>query len=425
MKLNDRYIKATLAGIPYLLPYGQLIAAPAPATRLNDSGSLLWDGILEGDSREELLALLADRYHTTERERAALAEDVDQYLHSLCRMGILLADTPESRGDDTPPLFYRIGPLVFSYRGPSLLYDRFFSAFSCEEEYFDQEVLILTGKPASIPYGAVLIHTEELTICDSGSSYCFFFAAPWGIREMHVKKDGSRAVLYRMPDPDDMHIEDLFHALRFAFLILAQQKELYVLHSASFLYRGRAFLVSGSSGTGKSTHSALWHDLYQTPLLNGDLNLRHIGHLHPERLSARRHHLLKAGCHRSGAVPAAGRKSAPHPAADDLPRVDKGASPSQSAFFRSPRPAHLFLPSVLHKRAFRRRDLKSRHRCSLEFPHHLTDLFLLHLHTLLLPDAVHLLTDGQYRRAVCCDDTGAGLRGAHDIPQHSALCCDV
>ena len=81
MKLNDRYIKATRAGIPYLLPYGQLIADPAPATRLNDSGSLLWDGILEGDSREELLALLADRYHATERERAALAEDVDQYLH--------------------------------------------------------------------------------------------------------------------------------------------------------------------------------------------------------------------------------------------------------------------------------------------------------------------------------------------------------
>ena len=120
MKLNDRYIKATLAGIPYLLPYGRTNRRSAPATRLNDSGALLWDGILEGDSREELLALLADRYHATERERAALAEDVDQYLHSLCRMGILLADTPESRGDDTPPLFYRIGPLVFSYRGPSL-----------------------------------------------------------------------------------------------------------------------------------------------------------------------------------------------------------------------------------------------------------------------------------------------------------------
>ena len=273
MKPNDRYIKATLAGIPYLLPYGQLIADPAPATRLNDSGALLWDGILAGDSREELLALLTDRYHATESERAALAEDVDQYLHSLCRMGILLPDASKNREADMPPLFYRIGPLVFSYRGPSLLYDRFFSGFSCGEADFDQEILILTGRPSSAPYGTVLIHTEELTICDSGSSYCFFFAAPWGIREMHVKKDGSLAVLYRMPDPDDEHIEDLFHALRFAFLILAQQRDLYVLHSASFLYRERAFLVSGSSGTGKSTHSALWHDLYQTPLLNGDLNL--------------------------------------------------------------------------------------------------------------------------------------------------------
>lgn len=273
MKPNDRYIKATLAGIPYLLPYGQLIADPAPATRLNDSGALLWDGILAGDSREELLTLLTDRYHATESERAALAEDVDQYLHSLCRMGILLPDASKNREADMPPLFYRIGPLVFSYRGPSLLYDRFFSGFSCGEADFDQEILILTGRPSSAPYGTVLIHTEELTICDSGSSYCFFFAAPWGIREMHVKKDGSLAVLYRMPDPDDEHIEDLFHALRFAFLILAQQRDLYVLHSASFLYRGRAFLVSGSSGTGKSTHSALWHDLYQTPLLNGDLNL--------------------------------------------------------------------------------------------------------------------------------------------------------
>lgn len=188
MKLNDRNIKATLAGIPYLLPYGQLIAAPAPATRLNDSGSLLWDGILEGDSREELLALLADRYHATERERAALAEDVDQYLHSLCRMGILLADTPESRGDDTPPLFYRIGPLVFSYRGPSLLYDRFFSAFSCEEEDFDQEVLILTGKPASIPYGAVLIHTEDLPSATAEVRIVSFLQRRGGIREMHVKK---------------------------------------------------------------------------------------------------------------------------------------------------------------------------------------------------------------------------------------------
>ena len=38
MKLNDRYIKATLAGIPYLLPYGQLIADPAQRFRVTSVG---------------------------------------------------------------------------------------------------------------------------------------------------------------------------------------------------------------------------------------------------------------------------------------------------------------------------------------------------------------------------------------------------
>lgn len=31
--------------------------------------------------------------------------------------------------------------------------------------------------------------------------------------------------------------------------------------------------VSGPSGAGKSTHTALWNRLFETPLLNGDLNL--------------------------------------------------------------------------------------------------------------------------------------------------------
>ncbi|MGN1205103.1 MAG: PqqD family protein, partial [Lachnospiraceae bacterium] len=35
----------------------------------------------------------------------------------------------------------------------------------------------------------------------------------------------------------------------------------------------KAYLFSGPSGTGKSTHTNLWHSLYDTPILNGDLNL--------------------------------------------------------------------------------------------------------------------------------------------------------
>ena len=42
MKTSDGFVKTTIAGIPYLLPYGQKIADHARSSRLNDSGALLW-----------------------------------------------------------------------------------------------------------------------------------------------------------------------------------------------------------------------------------------------------------------------------------------------------------------------------------------------------------------------------------------------
>ena len=54
---------------------------------------------------------------------------------------------------------------------------------------------------------------------------------------------------------------------------LAQKKGMFVLHSASLLYLEKAWLFSGPSGMGKSTHTALWKKLFDTPFLNGDLNL--------------------------------------------------------------------------------------------------------------------------------------------------------
>ena len=47
----------------------------------------------------------------------------------------------------------------------------------------------------------------------------------------------------------------------------------FFLHASAVVHEGAAYLFSGPSGTGKSTHTNLWHSLYDTPILNGDLNL--------------------------------------------------------------------------------------------------------------------------------------------------------
>ena len=85
--------------------------------------------------------------------------------------------------------------------------------------------------------------------------------------------DGSYVRFYCSNAVTDQTTENLFHALRLFFLFLAQQNGLFAIHSASILYREKAWLFSGHSGMGKSTHTGLWHQLLGTPFLNGDLNL--------------------------------------------------------------------------------------------------------------------------------------------------------
>ena len=48
---------------------------------------------------------------------------------------------------------------------------------------------------------------------------------------------------------------------------------MYALHSASIRYQEMAWLFSGPSGTGKSTHTNLWKQHISAPAINGDLNL--------------------------------------------------------------------------------------------------------------------------------------------------------
>lgn len=45
------------------------------------------------------------------------------------------------------------------------------------------------------------------------------------------------------------------------------------IHSASIIYRDRGIVFSAPSGTGKSTHTNMWHQQYQTPILDGDVTV--------------------------------------------------------------------------------------------------------------------------------------------------------
>ena len=118
----------------------------------------------------------------------------------------------------------------------------------------------------------VLIHHNELTVLEYPKEYVLFFHELKGIEELHLSKEGRYAHFY-CEEPSDGVRFNLFHAIRMAFLVFALQHGKVMLHSCSVLFKDMVWAFSGPSGTGKSTHCEIWKKLFDTPVVNGDLNL--------------------------------------------------------------------------------------------------------------------------------------------------------
>lgn len=269
MQFRKDYLNCTLAAVPYLLPYGQSIADYAAALRVNPAGARLWDAVSQGAGRTAMLAALSGGCETEDADLAALERDLDLFLEALADHGMTWSE-PLSPFEER---LVQIGPVRIALKIPNTLWERHFKDFACQEtDKPHQQICVCLQPPASHINGAILVRSPELMIAETDTSYLFLPLTGPGDREMHVAKDGSAATLY-CPSLTDADTEELFHSIRFAFLVAAMQQDLYVVHSASLLYRDMAWLFSGASGAGKSTHTGLWQKAYGTPVLNGDLNL--------------------------------------------------------------------------------------------------------------------------------------------------------
>ena len=275
MKIREGYQKVKLAGETYIMPFGQNAADRTHSLKLNETSEFLWDALVKGADETQLVTLAAKEFEASEEDLPVLRDDIRHFISGLAANNIIILSDSAEPYSSLQPSCYQIGPLTFAYYGPEELYHRYFEKFACDPvDHADQKIYLRIGMPRCKENGTILIRTNELQICDAGSIYRFLFREDWGIYEMTIQKDGGLTIAYCRPDAfEEDHIEQIFHALRFGFLLLAQKHHLYALHSASILYRGKAWLFSGPSGTGKSTHTGLWHSLYDVPLLNGDLNV--------------------------------------------------------------------------------------------------------------------------------------------------------
>ena len=277
MKLSEGYSLRKLHDTFYIIPYGQHVASHRKSIQLNETSAFLLNAIIQGVKREALSSLLMSHINAEIDQQSSIQEDVDQFISQMIALNIIY---------DTPSLpccsnYFQIAGLRIGYNGPSQLLKESLQDFATGEGNVDQYWIIEEPHGYHLPAGKVLVKTKDIDISLTEDSYILTWYFDSNTIKAVVSLDGQIARFYCTPPYDAMLREDLFHAFRAVFLIYAQRCGIFAIHSVSILHKDHAWLFSAASGTGKSTHATLWEVLFDTSILNGDLNLIHISESGP------------------------------------------------------------------------------------------------------------------------------------------------
>ena len=275
MRRRDGYILTELGNESFLVPYGQNVADRYRGISLNETGILLWQFLEQDRTLAELAELLAQAIDDSEITASDLEEDIKVFLEPLSLMGMIEED--ETSTVSNLPLCRTLtiaGTTVALHGSEDFFQLSEVDAFDCPvSDHPDLTVDVMVGYPAFSTNGTLLIRNNVMHALFDGETYTLLFPDFKQVREARISANGSRAWVWLNTALDQDGRIELFHTLRHIYLLFAQHRGIFALHSVSLLYEGKAWLFSGHSGMGKSTHTAMWNELYQTPILNGDLNL--------------------------------------------------------------------------------------------------------------------------------------------------------
>ncbi len=276
VNINKNFKLIYFDGVPYLMPFGQAAAKLMRPLRLNSTGVFIWNLLINGDSQEVILIKMIDEYEIEEDEIDKVEEDLKNFLDKLINLKIIISND-EKLFDFEDNVFRTLliaGVKIF-YIGPEYLlskkFELYYTQFGVNEA--DIKINMKIGIPDSVLPQKLLIRNSELSLSETDNYYICLFPESSHLREWRYSKTDGNVYFYCKNLIWDNDADDIFQAIRMIFLIFAQQRGLFAVHSASVLYRGKAWLFCGHSGAGKSTHVNLWSEKYNTPMLNGDINL--------------------------------------------------------------------------------------------------------------------------------------------------------
>ncbi len=289
---NPYFTKINISESTYLLPFGQSISDHKRGIKISRTGADIWDLLDQYSCEHCLISKYIAESGIPDSSTGEVSSDIKAFLVQLKKLGILLDEQPKIRNissrtegaslDEIYPFadftnFSKVtiaGVNLALYIEPALI-DAKFKIFESDFTSAPDLQIHTTEKDITVSEKeTILADASEMTISESASFYIIRYKKNVYAKEMYICKTGPEVLICLVSGYNaSTASEELFHAIRIPFLLIAEKKGMYAIHSASVLYKEKAWLFSAPAGTGKSTHARLWTQYSDAVNINGDLNL--------------------------------------------------------------------------------------------------------------------------------------------------------
>lgn len=282
MKRHQDYSLVNIEGHYILMPVGQAIETMCKDVEINEVGAFIWEQMKEDTTVEDIARACMKEYECAESEFLEIKKVVEGFLDSLNHADLLDARA-KTKGDSRKYINrYKIANIELDVVSDKKIVLPKLSKFvskSSNAEFV--QIVHVVENTEEIPYNCepILGKTEnsifnpEMTVDECTFGFRLYFTITKFVKEMLISKDGETVTIVCNKVGAGETAEELFFALKLSFLYCAQLRGYIAIHSASILYKDKAWLFSASSGTGKSTHANFWKETFGVEILNGDMNL--------------------------------------------------------------------------------------------------------------------------------------------------------
>ena len=113
MRQNKGFVLKEIENIPYLLPYGQMIADRKRGMQINATGAYLWNLLEQVCTLDELIEQSAKYYEVPTVDLEEFQNDISRFVQQLVAYGIVIEDPDVDANADC--MFFSISMHLFSF----------------------------------------------------------------------------------------------------------------------------------------------------------------------------------------------------------------------------------------------------------------------------------------------------------------------